>query len=229
MKRQLRPELLDSLEPSDSGAQRSRLDLRRVNAWMGNGAILARAVLAAKQPVRRIVDIGAGDGTLLLSMARRLVQSMRNVEIVLLDRLPVIKPETLQQLGRLNCRPVSIKADIFEWLESDGPQKGDMVLANLFLHHFEVNELCRMFGLLACRVDSLIACEPRRSTGALFSAALLGLIGCNHVTRHDAVISVRAGFNGNELSRCWPVSGDWILYENRAGLFTHFFHATRKN
>jgi hypothetical protein len=62
----------------------------------------------------------------------------------------------------------------------------------------------------------------------LLGSYLIGLIGANAVTREDAVLSVRAGFAGNELSALWPVEhGGWNLREYAAGLFSHCFLATR--
>jgi hypothetical protein len=72
-----------------------------------------------------------------------------------------------------------------------------------------------------------IACEPRRSAPALAASRLVGLIGCNGVTRHDAVASVRAGFTGSELSALWPAGPGWKLHEGAAGLFSHRFMARR--
>ena len=46
MKRIIEPELLDTLPPDDPRAVRSRRDLRRVNAWMRNHAIMIRALQA---------------------------------------------------------------------------------------------------------------------------------------------------------------------------------------
>jgi hypothetical protein len=56
---------------------------------------------------------------------------------------------------------------------------------------------------------------------------MLGLIGANAVTRHDAAVSVRAGFQGGELSALWPADPRWRLRECRAGLFSHLFLAQR--
>jgi hypothetical protein len=56
---------------------------------------------------------------------------------------------------------------------------------------------------------------------------LLWAIGCNAVTRHDATVSVRAGFSGNELSALWPADSGWQLTERRAGFFSHVFVARR--
>ena len=41
MNRIVQPELLDELPPDDPRAMRSRRDLRRINAWMRNHAIMA--------------------------------------------------------------------------------------------------------------------------------------------------------------------------------------------
>jgi len=54
----------------------------------------------------------------------------------------------------------------------------------------------------------------------------MGLMGCNAVTRHDARVSVRAGFRDDELSRLWP-SGGWTLEERGAPPFSHLFVARR--
>ncbi len=56
---------------------------------------------------------------------------------------------------------------------------------------------------------------------------LLVLIGCSAVTRHDARVSVEAGFRDRELSACWPAREDFRLLEVGAGAFSHAFVARR--
>jgi hypothetical protein len=53
------------------------------------------------------------------------------------------------------------------------------------------------------------------------------MVGCSEVTRHDAIVSVRAGFAGRELSMLWPAEG-WDTAEKSAGLFSHSFAARRR-
>ena len=48
------------------------------------------------------------------------------------------------------------------------------------------------------------------------------------MTCHDAVVSVRAGFTGQELSALWPDREGWELNETHAGRFSHLFVAQRK-
>jgi hypothetical protein len=102
-----------------------------------------------------------------------------------------------------------------------------VVIANLFLHHFHDLSLAGMFRAIADRARLFIAIEPRRAPLPLLCSRLLWAIGCNRVTRHDAVISVRAGFSGNELSELWPDKPNWRLTEQRAGPFSHLFIAQK--
>ena len=53
---------------------------------------------------------------------------------------------------------------------------------------------------------------------------MIGLLGCNDVTRRDAVLSVRAGFNDTELTSLWPATG-WTIEEGPAGMFAQVFTA----
>jgi len=71
-----------------------------------------------------------------------------------------------------------------------------------------------------------VALEPRRHFAARLGCELLWMIGCNRVTRHDARLSVRAGFRGQELSSLWPNIDGWSAHEQPAGLFSHLFVAT---
>ena len=57
-----------------------------------------------------------------------------------------------------------------------------MVLANLFVHHFEGELAARLLDGIGTHADAFVCCEPRRSRFALAGSRLLGLIGCNDVT-----------------------------------------------
>src|SRR5437660_4780441 len=106
MDRQVQPELLDELPATDARAVRSRLDLRRVNAWMGNARIMASALRStfAGRRCRTIVELGAGDGTFLLRVARRLGPDWRGSMVVLLDRQRIVSPETLRDFEEMGWR-----------------------------------------------------------------------------------------------------------------------------
>src|SRR5688572_12134903 len=69
MQRLVEPELLDSLPADHPEAIRSRRDLRIINRWMGNARHLARAIYSIEPPPRKVLELGTGDGTLLLQLA----------------------------------------------------------------------------------------------------------------------------------------------------------------
>jgi hypothetical protein len=225
--RTLEPEWLDELPAGDPRAVRSRRDLRRINALMMNSALVACELRRAfpAHPPQAIAEIGAGDGTFMLRVAKKLLPEWRMMDAVLVDQQNLVSPATGAELGALGWRTQVVAADVFAWLaQPDGPHF-DVIVANLFLHHFDAARLSALLSLVARRARVLIACEPRRAGGALVGSHLLGVIGCNDVTRHDAVASVRAGFKNRELSGLWPAAGAWDLQERAHGLFSHCFVA----
>ena len=230
MNRCVEPELLDELPADDPRAVRSRRDLRRLNALMGNVGVLSAALRAPFQGrvPRQVADLGAGDGSVMLRLARRLRVRWRNVEVELVDRQAIVDAEICRQFEALSWTPKPVRADVFDWLARSSGERIDLITANLFLHHFDDPPLVRLLELAAERADCFVACEPRRYPAALRASRWLWLIGCNPVTRHDAVASVRAGFRGGEISALWPRNGAWQLQEKPLGLFSHCFVAQRR-
>lgn len=232
MRRVVKQELLDDLPPSDPQAVGSRADLRRLNFLMGHAGVLMRAFRRQHEanPLQsrplRLVELGAGDGTLLLRLARRRSVMGLMAQVTLLDRQSLVSTETRHAFAALQWSMESVASDVFDWLNSPAPV-ADVMLVNLFLHHFEDEQLAALLRLAAARTNLFLACEPRRSPFALTAARSLALIGCNAVTRHDAVLSVHAGFVGQEISALWPKTEGWKLSEKSAGLFSHCFFAQR--
>lgn len=230
MRRVVAMELLDALPAADLRAAAARADLRRLNGLMGHAGILTRAfqehfarALAPGQPLR-VVELGAGDGSLALALARRWSKAGFTGEMTLLDQQNLLLPATVRAFSAAGWSVNAVTSDVFDWLEKKPPE-ADVMFANLFLHHFDGNRLGALLRLVAARTRVFLACEPRRAPVVLLAARLLGLIGCHAVTRHDAVVSVRAGFADRELSALWPEGGIWKLDERPAGLFSQCFRA----
>lgn len=235
------PEALDHLPPSDPAAQRSRRDLARIHRVMATRGIVARAWQRLVPPARaqaplRVLEIGAGDGTLLLGVARRLRPTWPQVQLTLLDRQPVVSAATLAAYASLGWATTVQAADVLDWAAAAGnrlpsdPQAEppwDLVTCNLFLHHFEGAQLDAVLAAVATGALHFFACEPRRNWLALAGSHLVGALGANAVTRADAVLSVHAGFRGHDISARWPGASDWLCEENAAGLFSHCFSAQR--
>ena len=223
-KRSIEPEILDDLSADDPRAIQSRRDLQKVNTVMGHPGMVTRAVRAAPSSPRLLVELGSGDGTFLLRVARRL-GPRAGMRALLVDRRPSVSAATRQGFDAAGWQIDICESDVFEWLCRPRAETADVTVANLFLHHFREGELANLLNLAAQQTRRFVACEPRRSRTALAGASLLRLVGCNDVTIHDAGVSVRAGFRDRELSALWPPDTGWRLTERRAGLFSHAFIA----
>ncbi|MDF3152243.1 methyltransferase domain-containing protein [Mesorhizobium sp. XAP10] len=228
--RSLVPEILDGLAADDPRARASRRDLRRINALMFQAPIMASLLRKfVPTPPRRILEIGAGDGTSMLAVARRIARHWPEVELTLLDRVGLVTTELSAEFDRLGWAVEGITADVFDWMERTDGRGFDAITVNLFLHHFDDAELVRLFLLLAPKAPLLLAIEPQRAMSALAAARLLLAIGANDVTRHDAAQSVRAGFRGRELSALWLAANGKSLRERRVGPFSHVFVGASTN
>jgi hypothetical protein len=223
MDRVIEPEWLDELPTEEPRALHSRADLRRLNWLMDHAGILARELSFAAKP-QRVLDLGGGDGAFALRFLK--ATGWRRCEVVMADRRPVISPKIRDGFAALDCSVTWLQCDVLNGLESAGA--ADIIFANLFLHHFQEPELKRLFDDIAARTKIFIACEPRRSPLAVMASRCVGVIGCNAVTRHDAAVSVRAGFHDGDLSRLWPEKTGWNVRERAAGLFSHLFVARKQ-
>ncbi|HSO44036.1 MAG TPA: class I SAM-dependent methyltransferase, partial [Rhodoferax sp.] len=196
MPRVVAAEALDGLPQDDPSAMRSRRDLRRVHRAMGTRQIILRALKAMKltrleaEPLR-ILEIGAGDGSLMLGVAQALDSTWPKVALTLLDRQALVTPATVASYQAVGWTVSTEVADVLDWAERDtdtqpgAPPRWDLVVANLFLHHFEGEQLARLMQAIALKSDRLLACEPRRDRLALVGSHLTGVIGANAVTRED--------------------------------------------
>lgn len=219
MKRVLEPELLDEMAPDDPAAMASRRDLVRINWVMDQQRIMAGALRTFPAP-RRVLDLGGGDGCFLLGLAWRL--GWQGVTALIVDRQNILQDRTRDAFAALGWRCDVRQGDVLDALTD--LDRSDILIANLFLHHLDGTALRSLFAA-ASRGGGLAACEPRRNDLALVASRMVFALGCNAVTRHDAVASVRAGFTGRDLSSVWPQGSGWQCQEQYAAPFSHLFKA----
>lgn len=183
--RVVRPEILDRLAAGDPEAVRSRLELRWINALMGNERWICRTLREFPKVVSRgVVELGAGDGALISRISN------------LFPGIPLTACDLVSRPASLDDRVVWKQGDI---LTGESVMTGGVLVANLFLHHFEGDAL-RALGKLCDGFEVVVFNEPDR-------AALPHALGflmwpfINRVTRHDMHVSIRAGFAAGELPR----------------------------
>ena len=182
MRRSLEPELLDSLPPDHPDALHNRRDLRLTNLAMRNYAWFERTLPRLVTAEDRVLEVGAGTGELA-----RLLHA-RGVRVDGLDLWP---------------RPADWPANA-TWhqanlLQFDAWGQYSVVLGNLIFHQFAETELAAIGRRLA-HAKLVLASEPvRRRASQLLFGTFAPLFGANHVSLHDARVSIAAGFLDQEL------------------------------
>ena len=182
------PEILDGLPADHADAIASRRDLRRINAAMGNLRWMREQITARSRPGDRIVELGAGDGMLAAMVCARRPELAGNYHA--LDLAP--RPAGFPREASWHCMNLW-SGEAAELLRS-----AQTVAVNLMLHHFQDDDLRRL-GLLLEGCREIIVCEPCRRERFVYLARLTFPF-INRVTRHDMVVSIRAGFRRGELT-----------------------------
>lgn len=195
MERVVVPEILDELEGRDPRAVRSRRDLRLINALMGNERWIA-GELGKLEGLRTVTEMGAGRGELVNRLAGK------GWTATGYDLQP--KPESLVKGAQWR------EGDFFQSLGEDG---ADAVVGSLILHHFQDSEL-KVLGELLKAKKVLLFAEPLRCRLALWEGwSLFPFV--NGVTRHDMMVSIRAGFVPGELPQKLGLVEGWHWREER--------------
>lgn len=185
LSRQLVPELLDALPHADAAALDSRRDLRRINFLMGNTRWFIRNLPRLIDRGDRVLELGAGTGDLGQALFRHGVH---------VDAMDLCPPPAEWPTAR-------------SWHEADaltfyGYSSYPVVIGNLIFHHFSSAELADLGAKFNHSARLIIACEPARyRCFQLLFSFIAPLLGANHVTRHDAHVSIAAGFRRDELAR----------------------------
>ena len=209
--RQIKSEILDDLDAKDPQAKRSRRDLRRINLFMGNMRWIREEIqqLTNQTDTKlNIIEIGSGDGKFLESLKHIKGLNLKGVD--------------------LQPKPKSISSEI-EWIQEDIlnisnlPQNNSdptAVICNLILHHFTDDQLSKL-GKLISKANHIIINEPsRRLIPLLMGYLAFPLLG--KVTRHDMIISIRAGFRDRELLKFFPSKHCFMIKETlRGGIRCH--------
>ena len=219
------------MAPPDPTGLRLRQDLRRLHRALGTATVLRRAIdrLGLAAPPRRLLDLGGGDGTLLLRLARGSPPAWRGIEVTMLDPERLVSASTRAAFASVGWSLRTEPIELLDWAWEDRAGVFDLGLATLRLHRLDPDTRARLLPVLARRTMAFVACEPRRGVLTRLGGQLLPrLLGSGPVLREHALRGASSGLAGRELAADWPPApGAWAVDEFPAGLFLHCFSAVR--
>lgn len=192
MRRIVRPEILDTDQPSPKEVRDSLVDLQRINRWFGGTHTLATMV---EQVVQRtsakqlsLLDVASASGDIPQSIQQSLSGRGVRLSYTLLDRDPAHFTE--RDIPRISGDALALPFR---------DNSFDIVACSLFAHHLEPQEIGR-FAREALRVAriALLINDLRRSYVHL-AAIYLGKPLFRRITRHDSVASVMRSYTPREM------------------------------
>ena len=194
------PEIMDDLQMEGPVLRKTLKTLARINALLGGDNVSVKGV---KHLVRRkdrignlhLIDLGCGEGSqlrVLADFSRKLKLNWRFTGVDANADCIAFAKERSQSYPEIEY----LQQDVFNWEMPDC----DMVLATLFMHHFDDQQIIEMINSSVDKVSyGWIINDLQRSRIAYGLFWLLGLFIRNKMVRHDGLLSIKKGFKKEEL------------------------------
>lgn len=173
-------------------------DLWRINRWLGGASgclrLLERFFARTGPHPVRILDVGSGDARLVTQLQRELARRKLSAEFVALDR-------RLNHLKNGNHFSPGLSRVVGDALDFPFRQESfDVVMCNLFLHHFSGEEARELIQCLAeVASQAVLINDLERHPLPYFFIRFALPFARSRVTRHDGPASVRQAYTREEL------------------------------
>lgn len=196
-------EYLDNLSLEGDQLKRNLTELDWVNRLLGGYQVLKNGIAnflkyIPLQKTITICDLGCGDGASLRYLAKWARKNNRKIKFTGIDAnhhiIKLAKAITLDypEIHYLNNNI---------WDESIQSQTFDIITCNLFCHHLDQNNLIKLIKQLITQARfGIIINDLHRNYIAYWSIWILSrILSCSVYFKHDAPLSVKKGFQKNEL------------------------------
>jgi len=191
LKRSFALEIMDNPDLPDEIMREVHRDLTRTHRWLGNTAAIISALKRDPLPIRRVLDIGCGNGGLLLEIRKKLQTEVIGVELRApspnLTAIPIVEANAVRSPLPDSDVAVAVcvahhlsDADYVELIRNVGRYCRRFVILDLVRHRLPLT----LFRLAICPlIHPVNASDGRRSIcrsytppemGALVTRALEG-------------------------------------------------------
>lgn len=200
-------ELMDDFSYAGDDLQKALQEIAWVNRWLGGRKSVRRSMqqvlrqqLFQVEKALRIVDLGCGSGDYLRSLADWGRKKNLDLQITGVDANPAIIEFAREQAAgykNIHYLCADILADSFDLTGYD------LVLCGLFLHHLEENEQIALIRkCMAAGVKAIVVTDLHRHWLAYYLFRLICLVlNFSPMSKHDGALSVRKGFQRDDLTR----------------------------
>ncbi len=193
-------EIMDDLDCKGEVVDQTLRELDFINHWLGGNVVTLNGLkkLLAKTDQKKeisIVDLGCGSGEMLRLIAK---QNDRNVKLLGIDANPNITSFAQNHSSLYN----NIRFEALDIFSGEFQQrKFDVVLATLFFHHFDDEQLITFFKQLKNQVSiGIVINDIHRHPIAYHSIQLLTkFFSKSSMVKFDAPLSVLRAFKKEEL------------------------------
>lgn len=199
-RRVLEPELMDDPDLDGTEHDRALAALARVNRISLDdrraSRELARIAAGSGGPVR-VLDVGCGDGTLLVRLASA---ARRAGTAVVLHGCDVSSHALRRAAARAAAEGVALTLHELDVTRDPLPHGYDLVTCSLFLHHLtDADAVDLLRSMAAAGRFGLVQDLRRTLAGYALAWVGLRLFGASRVARVDGARSVRAAFRLGEV------------------------------
>lgn len=200
--RRLSPEFMDDPAIPRTVLARHLRFIRAVNRYLGGAGAALRYLRRWSQAlprdhVIRILDVATGSADIPLAMVKWARRAGRTVHITAIDRHPTTLALAAEHIGARSEIQL-LPCDALRLDEQFPDGSFDFAHAGMFLHHLRDQDAITVLASMnRLSRRGLIWNDLVRSRSALLGAQLL-TIGLPAELKHDAVVSVEAGFTRTE-------------------------------
>lgn len=193
-------EIMDDLSISGSIISQTLQELNTINKVLGGNKISLTAYRKMCDGKRNLViaDLGCGGGDIMVEMAKYSKLKKYSSSFIGIDANPHIieyAKENTKSYPEIAYQSINIFGDDFR------AQQFDIIHCCLFLHHFNTNELVRLFRQFKeqARVGVIVNDLHRHPIAFRSIKMLTSLFSKSAMVRNDAAVSVARGFKKSEL------------------------------
>lgn len=201
---------MDDLSLSGDELRRNLEELETINTWLGGYKVvldaLEKLLAGYEGPPLRLADIGCGGGDTLRHIAKWARRRKLPLQLTGIDANDFMVQYARQRCGGFPEITLE-QQDVFS--ESFRLQQYDIVVCSLFCHHFNNEQLVRLFRQLHGQAGrAVIVNDLHRHWLAYHSIRwLTRLFSDSYLVKHDAPLSVWRAFKKEELQRLVQQAG----------------------